>query len=58
LITLISLVVLLTSAFLVYVSDYYRADDVAIAVMQSAEAMRIQDNFDHTTPLPRPAIPH
>ena len=45
LITLISLVVLLTSAFLVYVSDYYRADDVAIAVMQSAETMLIQDNL-------------
>lgn len=45
LITILSLVVLLASAFLVYVSDYYRADDVAIAVMQSEDTIRIQDNL-------------
>ncbi|MFT9057788.1 MAG: alpha/beta fold hydrolase [Ethanoligenens sp.] len=43
--TTISLVVLLTAAFFVYVSDYYRADDVAIAVMQSEDTMRVQDNL-------------
>lgn len=45
LITIISLVLLLTGAFYIYVSDYYRADDVAIAVMQSEAAMHVQDNI-------------
>ena len=45
LITIISFVVLLTAAFFMYVSDYYRADDVAIAVMQSEDTMRVQDNL-------------
>lgn len=45
LITIISFVVLLTAAFFVYVSDYYKADDVAIAVMQSEDIMRVQDNL-------------
>ena len=45
LITIISLVLLLTVAFFIYVSDYYRADDVAIAVMQSEAAMHVQDNI-------------
>lgn len=45
LITIISLVLLLTGVFFIYVSDYYRADDVAIAVMQSEDAMHVQDNI-------------
>jgi len=45
LITIISLVLLLTGAFFIYVSDYYRADDVAIAVMQSEAIMNVQDNI-------------
>ena len=45
LISIISLVALLISAFFIYVSDYYRADDVAIAVMQSGAAMQVQDNL-------------
>ena len=43
--TIISLVILLPGAFLIYASDYYRADNVAIAVMQSDTTMRIQDNL-------------
>lgn len=45
LITIISLVVLLTCAFFIYASDYYRADDEAVAVMKSEAAMRVQDNL-------------
>lgn len=45
LITIILLVVLLASAFFIYVSDYYRADDVAIAVIQSETSIRVQDNL-------------
>ena len=45
LITVISLILLLTGAFFIYASDYYRADDVAIAVMQSEAAMHVQDNL-------------
>ena len=45
LITIISLVFLLAVAFFIYASDYYRADDVAIAVIQSGTAMQVQDNI-------------
>ncbi len=45
LITIISLVLLFTGAFFIYVSDYYRADDVAIAVMQSGDDIHVQDNL-------------
>ncbi len=45
LVTIISLIFLLIGAFYIYVSDYYRADDVANAVMQSEAAMRVQDNL-------------
>ncbi len=45
LITVISLVIILAGAFFIYVSDYYRADDVAIAVMQSGAATQVQDNI-------------
>ena len=45
LISIIALVVLLISAFFIYVSDYYKADDVAIAVMQSEAVIRVQDNI-------------
>ena len=34
-ITSVTLLVLLVGAFLIYASDYYRADDVALATMQS-----------------------
>ena len=45
LITIISLVLLFTGAFFIYVSDYYRADDLAIAVMQSGDDIHVQDNL-------------
>ena len=45
LITIISLILLLIGAFFVYVSDYYRADDVAIAVMQNEPTVRAQDDL-------------
>lgn len=45
LIALITLVILLASTFFIYVSDYYRADGVAIASMQSDSTMRVQDNL-------------
>jgi hypothetical protein len=45
LITIISLILLLAVAFFIYASDYYRADDVALAVMQSGNAMQVQDNI-------------
>lgn len=50
LIAIISLALLLTGAFLMYASDYYRADDVAIAVMQSEDTIRVQDNLIILTP--------
>ena len=45
LITIISLVFLLTIVFFIYASDYYRADDLAIAVMKNESAIRVQDNL-------------
>jgi hypothetical protein len=45
LITIISFVILLTGAFFIYASDYYRADDIANTAMQSETAMRVQGNL-------------
>ncbi|MGD9676954.1 MAG: alpha/beta fold hydrolase [Vulcanibacillus sp.] len=45
LITIISFVILSGGAFLIYASDYYKADDVAIPVMQGDSTMRVQDNL-------------
>jgi hypothetical protein len=45
LITVILLILLSAGAFFIYVSDYYRADDVAIAVMQSEAVTQVQDNI-------------
>jgi hypothetical protein len=45
LITIISLILLLAVAFFIYASDYYRADDAALVVMQSGNAMQVQDNI-------------
>ncbi len=50
LITIISLILLLIGSFFIYVSDYYRADDVAIAVMQSASTIHVQDNIVTLSP--------
>ena len=44
LILVLSLIVVLTGAFFIYVSDYYRADDAAIAIMQNEPNMLVQDN--------------
>ncbi len=45
LITFLALIILMTSAFFLYVSDYYRADTAAIAAIQSEAALRVQDNL-------------
>ena len=45
LITILSIVLLLTSAFFIYVSDYYKADDVAASLMQSASGLVVEDSF-------------
>ena len=45
LIAIISLVVILAAAFLIYVSDYYKADDVAITAMQNNSTIHVQDNL-------------
>jgi hypothetical protein len=45
LITVPLLIVLLICSFLIYVSDYYKADGVSITVMQSDNNLRVQDNL-------------
>ena len=45
LITILTLIIILTSAFFIYVSDYYRADGVAIAAMESDAAIKVQDEL-------------
>jgi len=45
LIGLLLLIILLVGAFYIYASDYYRADEVAIAVMQSDAITLVEDNF-------------
>lgn len=45
LITIIALVVLLTAGFFIYTSDYYRADSVASAVIQTDTSLRVQDDL-------------
>ena len=44
LITMVLIAVVLAGGFLYYVSDYYKADDVAIAIMKSQDTINIQDN--------------
>ncbi len=39
------LLLFVTGAFSVYVSDYYRADDVSMGVMQREASIRVQDNI-------------
>ncbi len=50
LISVVSLVLLLSGVFFIYVSDYYKAEDMAIAVMQSEDSIRVQDNLTIITP--------
>lgn len=53
-ISMVSLVILLVVGFLIYASDYYRADEVANAVMQSEAVTQVEDNLiilSPTTPV-------
>lgn len=45
LVLVLVLVLLLTGAFFIYVSDYYRADDMAIAAIKSDANMSIKENL-------------
>lgn len=45
LIAVLSLVLILAGAFVIYVSDYYRADDLAMAVMQNDPDLLVRDNL-------------
>lgn len=49
--TIITIVIILTGAFLIYVSDYYRADDVVIKAMQNKATMRVEDNLIILSPI-------
>jgi len=46
----ISLIIILLGAFLIYASDYYRADEVANAVLQSEAITKVEDNFIMLSP--------
>jgi len=50
LISILSILALLTVVFFIYVSDYYRADDVAVAAMQSDDTIRVIENLTILTP--------
>lgn len=50
LISILSIVVILAGAFYIYVSDYYRADDVALTVMKNDDTLRIQGNLTIISP--------
>jgi len=50
-VTVILIALFLTGAFYIYASDYYRADDKAIAVMQNETSLRIQDNLTILSPI-------
>ena len=50
-IAIVLLVFLLGGAFLIYASDYYRADDVAKAVMQSESVVEVDNNFIILSPI-------
>jgi hypothetical protein len=40
----------LAGGFALYVSDFYRADETALAVLQSADGLRVQDDLTILTP--------
>ena len=50
LISILTIVVILAASFFIYVSDYYRADDVAHAVMKSEDTLRVQGNLAILSP--------
>ncbi len=43
-------IVLLTTVFFIYVSDYYRADDTAVAVMNQGDGFKVEGNLTILTP--------
>lgn len=47
---LLAVLVLLAGAFFWYVSDYYRAEDVALAVMNDGSGITVQDNLTILAP--------
>ena len=48
---LAAVVVLLAGAFFWYVSDYYRAEDVALAVLSDSSGITVEDNLTVLAPL-------
>ncbi len=50
LISFLALVVVLGVGFLIYVSDYYKADDVALAILNEANGIRVEDNLTILSP--------
>ena len=48
--SVLGLLVILAIAFMLYVSDYYRADAVAITVLQTDPTITVQDNLTILTP--------
>jgi hypothetical protein len=50
LIASISLIIILLGSFFIYASDYYRADEVANAVLQSKTVTSVEDNFIMLSP--------
>lgn len=51
LITVMILALLLTGGFLLYASDYYKADDVALAVLQSEKRIHVQNDLVILSPV-------
>lgn len=49
-ITILSLVIILVGGFLIYASDYYRADDEAIAILEKEAVVQTEDNLVVLTP--------
>ena len=47
---IVILLVLLSGAFFWYVSDYYRAEDVAITVLAQNDGITVQDNLTILSP--------
>ena len=45
LITILSLILVFTGTFFIYVSDYYRSDGVAVAAMKGEPSLRVQGNL-------------
>jgi len=48
--SIISAIVLLTSAFFLYVSDYYKAENPAVDMMKEADNIEVRDNLTIISP--------